>query len=576
MPCLRSLACLMLCLSFATPAMAIDTYIVAGQSNGWRISHLKQGRGGAEKAPKVHHFGMDCVAEPESAKLVTLTALDEGTMGFALARALSQRQGKDIVFIQYCRCGAPVLGAEGTSWWPGEDPASGKTFDQGLFGKLQKYVASVRSQVKEHCSEELEIKGLFWHQGESNIGSDKAEFERATKNLFGRFRSEFGAELPIVAGHIRDLGEGPRGINAAIDRIAAQDTNVLAVPLTGLQFEADRDGKPDVHIALPGCHELGRRMSRGLSALELRASVTKAGGIVAFATDDPTCIAGVNLYNGNNPLKGKGGKNEAVTDAWLENLSGCTTLKKLDLSNCSITNEGLKRVGQLTSLEELNLSLTVVSDEGLQHLAECTKLRVLGLASTQCTGSGFAHLGKITGLQNVNFHFTPLDDAGLRAISQVGVKGRLWFAHTKFTDEGAKSLAKLKDLKTCGMGSTHPESSGNAVASLAGLPVEDLSLLDHQATAEGISHAAAIQSLRRLDCSYAPKANDAALALVAKLPHLEEFRIGGAGEITDAGIAAFAQTKSLKKLALHQLKKVSPQAVADLSKARPDLLIEVK
>ena len=561
----------------ASPALAIDTYIVAGQSNGWRISHLAQGpQKPATDGRKVYYFGMDCIAEPESASLVTLTALSEGAMGYGLAQALSERAGRDIVFIQYCRCGAPVLGAQVNSWWPGDDPAKGKTFDQGLYGRFQKYMASARSQVKQQLNADLEVKGIFWHQGESNVSSDNVEFERAVQNLFGRFRADWGANLPIVAGHIRDLGAGPHAVNAALDRVAAQDANVLTVPLTGLEFAPDRDGNKDVHIALAGCHELGRRMVHALGVLDLKSAVKEAGGTVTFAPGDPTRIVGIDLYNGNNPLKGKGGKNEAVTDDWLKKLSGLTSLKSLSLANCSVTNDGLQHVGELTSLEELNLTLTAISDDGLKHLSELTHLRVLGLASSQCTGSGFIHLGKLTHLENVNFHFTPLNDDGLRAISAVGVSGRLWFVHVKFTDEGAKSLEKLKTLKRCGIGSKLPESSGKAVAALASLPIEDLSLHDNQATAEGIAHATAIQSLRRLDVSDAPTATDESLALVALLPNIEEFRIGSAAGITDAGIASLAKAKSLKKLALSGLKNVTENGIAELRQARPDLAIEVQ
>lgn len=569
---------LLLFLVATNSAQAIDAYIVAGQSNGWRISHLKQGTVPQPESagPKIHYFGMDCVAEPESSKLVTLTAVDPGSMGFGLAKALTERTGKDIVFIQYCRCGASVLAPEVNSWFPGDDPLDAKIFEQGLCTKFEKYLAAAKSQVKQTLHADLEIKGLIWHQGESDINSDKAQFERAVKNVFLRLRCAVGPNVPIVAGHIRDLGDGPRGINATLNKIAADDGNILTVPLDGLEFEPDRNGKPDVHIARSGCHELGRRMVLGLDVLDLQAAVTAAGGKVELASNPPRVI-GIDLYNGNNPLKGKGGRNEAVTDEWLaKHLPHCSSLKKLGLANCQITNDGLQHVGKLTGLEELNLTLTSISDDGLRHLGDLTHLRNLGLASSQCTGTGFSHLGKLKHLENVNFHFTPLNDAGLQAICAVGVSGRLWFAHVKFTDEGAKSLQQLKVLKRCGMGSNVPQSSGEAVASLAHLPLEDLSLLDNQANPVGIAHAAKIQTLKRLDVSYAPTANNSALAMVAALPHIEEFHVGSAPDITDAGIAAFAGTKSLKKLVLHQLKNVTEQGIAELEKARPDLVVEVK
>ncbi|QDU92921.1 leucine-rich repeat domain-containing protein [Lignipirellula cremea] len=283
--------------------------------------------------------------------------------------------------------------------------------------------------------------------------------------------------------------------------------------------------------------------------------------------------ATIDLYNGNNPLKGKGGKNEQVTDAWLPRLRGLTTLQKLDLANCAIQGDGLKNISQLTSLRELNLTLTPVADDALEHLSGLTGLRSLGLASTQCTGSGFVHLKGLRQLENVNFHYTPLNDAGLAAISQLPISDRLWFAHTHFTDQGAATLASLKQLKRCGMGSKEKDSSGEAVSALTGLPLEDLALLDNQATDTGIGYACKIPTLLRLDVSYAPTVTDAALKNVAQLPLLEEFKLGNS-QITDAGLLQLAASPSLKKLTLRGSKKITPAGLDQLRKARPELTIE--
>ena len=306
----------------------------------------------------------------------------------------------------------------------------------------------------------------------------------------------------------------------------------------------------------------------------LAAEVTAAGGKVEMGPDGPVAI---DLYNGNNPLKGKGGKNEAVTDAWLARLAGVKSLQKLSLSNCAITDDGLAHLSGLTQLVDLDLTLTPVSDAGLAHLAGLTRLRSLGLASTKCTGSGFTHLKALKNLENVNFHFTPLNDDGLRAICAVGVSGRLWFAHTHFTDAGAASLAALSKLKICGIGSKETTSSGEAVAALTGLTqLEDLSLLDNQATLEGIAHAAKIPSLRRLDITYAPKADDASLKKIAALPKLADLSVGGSNLITAEGVLALAGAPALKKLTLGRMKNVTPEVVEALKKKRPDIEVVMK
>ncbi len=316
---------------------------------------------------------------------------------------------------------------------------------------------------------------------------------------------------------------------------------------------------------------VGGKLFRMTQAPQWLILATGDEGLDLF--DLPTII---DLYNGNNPLKGKGGRNEQVTDEWLACLSEVTTLRRLDISNCSIKGDGLRHLSGLTGLRELNLTLTTVADDGLQHLANLTELRMLGLASTQCTGTGFSHLKALRKLESINFHFTPLNDAGLRAIAQLPIADRLWFAHTKFTDAGATELSRLTQLKRCGIGSTDQASSGEAVAALTKLPLEDLALLDNQATPLGLKHATKIATLRRLDISHAPAVTDESLGAVGQMPALEEFQLGSA-QVTDEGLQLLAASKSLKKLTLIGLKLVTPAGIERLRQAaRPELQITVK
>lgn len=336
--------------------------------------------------------------------------------------------------------------------------------------------------------------------------------------------------------------------------------------------------------------EIERAVLARRSTSELEAQVTNAGGKLIFTPSAPQWLylatgdlgteifdvpTIVDLYNGNNPLKGQGGRNEQVTDEWLECLSEVSSLRRIDLANCALQGDGLRHLCNLTALRELNLTLTPVTDEALRHLAGLTELRVLGLASTQCTGTGFTHLKGLKKLESVNFHFTPLNDDGLRAITQVPISGRLWFAHTRFTDAGAAELSHLTELKRCGIGSTDKASSGEAVAALVKLPLEDLALLDNQATPAGLAYAAKIDTLRRLDVSHAPTVSDESLRAVGLMPVLEEFILGSAN-VTDAGLMELAPSKSLKKLSLIGLKLVTPAGIERLRQACPELQVEVK
>lgn len=350
---------------------------------------------------------------------------------------------------------------------------------------------------------------------------------------------------------------------------------------------SDKNLQSKLAALLPG---IERAVQARQATLALEAEIKELGGKLICTPTGPQWLylatgdtgtqifdvpAAIDLYNGNNPLKGKGGKNERVTDDWLKRLSGVTTLRRLDLANCAVEGHGLRHISALTGLRELNLTLTPVTDEGLKHLAGLTELRMLGLASTQCTGTGFAHLKALKKLENVNFHFTPLNDAGLKAISQLPISGRLWFAHTHFTDAGSASLAALTQLKRCGIGSMEKAASGESVAALEKLPLEDLALLDNQATPVGLAHAAKIATLRRLDMSHAPTVGDDSLKLLVAMPNLEELNLGSA-QLTDDGIQVLASIKSLKKLSLGGIKGVTPEGVSRLRQARPELNVEVK
>ena len=271
-PLVFSTVCVALVVSTFDTACALDVYIVAGQSNGWRISHLRQATGEAAQSPhKVHYFGMKCVSEPDHPDTSPeITALDPKTMGYGLAESLLELSDDDIVFVQFCRCGSGLWNREVNGWYPGDDPAGGETHDTALYGLFLKYLAACRATAEERGLE-WNVRCLFWHQGESDSRRPVAEYERDFRNLLWRFRHDLGEELPIVVGHIRDLDEGDRAVNAMFDRLAEEDPRFSAVPTRDLQFEPDRDGTPDVHIARDGCHELGRRMADALEEMEEQA-----------------------------------------------------------------------------------------------------------------------------------------------------------------------------------------------------------------------------------------------------------------------------------------------------------------
>ncbi|MEM1069067.1 MAG: hypothetical protein AAGI63_09240, partial [Planctomycetota bacterium] len=78
-----------------------------------------------------------------------------------------------------------------------------------------------------------------------------------------------------------------------------------------------------------------------------------------------------------------------IDDTALQSLMGLPKLRAVRLAGTSITDEGLKTIGMIESLEDLDLRNCAVSDTGLAHLTSLKKLKALRLSgdSGDCTVS---------------------------------------------------------------------------------------------------------------------------------------------------------------------------------------------
>ena len=111
----------------------------------------------------------------------------------------------------------------------------------------------------------------------------------------------------------------------------------------------------------------------------------------------------------------------ANSDAYLAELAQLnpairSKIRQLDLSESSLTDNGLARLQSLTHLQSLNFSgCRNLTDAGLVHLQSLTQLRSLDLSLWhRLTGVGLAHLQPLTQLQSLNFSYCHnLTDAGL-------------------------------------------------------------------------------------------------------------------------------------------------------------------
>jgi hypothetical protein len=199
--------------------------------------------------------------------LQVLNQLNPAAYGFGLADSLVRHAGRDVVVIQYAVCGSSLQGT--ADWYPGDAPAEGRANQDGIYGSFARYVSDARRQV-EALGFEWKIRGVFWHQGESDTGIAPEAHQRNLQNLFWRFRQDFGAGVPIVTAHVRDVGDGARDVNRALDGIGASAPRVAVVPSHDLPFDREptAKGAPNPHFSTAGCQTLGERMASALRRMK--------------------------------------------------------------------------------------------------------------------------------------------------------------------------------------------------------------------------------------------------------------------------------------------------------------------
>jgi len=91
-------------------------------------------------------------------------------------------------------------------------------------------------------------------------------------------------------------------------------------------------------------------------------------------------------------------------------------LVSLDLSACTVTDNGAKLLKNAAELKSLRLSETGVTDAGLEILAGLPKLESLNLYGTQVTNAGIIKLAGLANLKKLYLWQTKVDDAGLQAL----------------------------------------------------------------------------------------------------------------------------------------------------------------
>ena len=235
--------------------------------------------------------------------------------------------------------------------------------------------------------------------------------------------------------------------------------------------------------------------------------------------------------------------------AFFEHLGQIPTLESLNIIATKLSDDWIAPLGKLTNLKTLRFTNNgKLTDAGLEKLAGLKNLEVFSFVGTGMKGHTYASFEGWSKLTRCSHRGSSIDDEGLSQLcAHLPNLESLSLAHAKFTDAGAPHLAKLTRLKSLEVGTRN--ASPKCLEHLAKLPLESLQLGDGLDAPEGIALVKAIPTLRRLTLTNAKPLTDADLALTASLSQLEHLELSGI-DLSDERLPVLKNFAFLKSMRL--------------------------
>lgn len=239
-------------------------------------------------------------------------------------------------------------------------------------------------------------------------------------------------------------------------------------------------------------------------------------------------------------------KEDPYDAAFFEHLGNVTTLESLNVISTKFSDAWMPNIAKLTNLKSLRFTNNgKLTDSGMEQLAGLKNLEQFNFVGTGITGMAYAKFEGFTKLVKVSHRGSSINDEGLKELCEhLPNLESISLAHAKFTDAGAHHLAKLKKLKGLELGA---HASPAALVHITALPLEYLQLGEGFDRSESLPIVKRITSLKRLTLTNCKTTTDADLELLSTMQNLELLELGGL-PLTEERIPLLAKLHFLKEL----------------------------
>lgn len=265
--------------------------------------------------------------------------------------------------------------------------------------------------------------------------------------------------------------------------------------------------------------------------------------------------------------------NEQISAESWQQIGQLTSLEELNILGFEIDDHSLEQIGKLKNLFKLSLRAPLnTTAEAWESLLDLKQLSRLELETVDA--ESLVQIARLENLESLSITGKAIGDEHLRSISRMKGLCTLELQRTSITDEGLAQLANMPNLTYLRL--SHCEITGTGLKSLASLPkLIVLNLARTQITGDGFGSLARVKTLEHLSVA-GSALNDDGLQEIAKIASLTNLNIGTTW-VTDEGLKALESLKKLTSLqvgetpvtraASHKLKQAIPKLDVD---HRPD------
>ena len=138
----------------------------------------------------------------------------------------------------------------------------------------------------------------------------------------------------------------------------------------------------------------------------------------------------------------------SVDDQLVSKIGHLDSIETLILDEGVVTDESIETIAGLPRLQHLRLRLSPISDRGLKLLSEAESLWYLNLPHAECTSEGIAALANLPRLRQLRLGSPNLSNEVTREIAKLDSLRGIHLIGVAVTDEGLKTLAAMPHLES--------------------------------------------------------------------------------------------------------------------------------